>query len=79
MGNGVTLQVSDNGVGVPDEALPQIATAFMRLDASRTSEGNGLGLALVQAIADYHNATLSFSHNQPQGLRVCLHLPSFTT
>lgn len=68
------LQVSDNGVGVPDEELGNLTTAFTRLDSARNSEGNGLGLALVQAIADYHGATLKFSANTPSGLCVIVAL-----
>ena len=44
----------------------------VRLDAARESEGTGLGLALVRAVADRHGAELNLSQNDPQGLRVSL-------
>ena len=43
----------------------------MRLDISRSTEGNGLGLCLVKAVADLHKAELQLSSNQP-GLKVTL-------
>jgi signal transduction histidine kinase len=44
---------------------------FVRLEASRSTPGTGLGLTLVKAIADLHNARLELSDNAP-GLRVTL-------
>lgn len=48
---GVTLSVSDTGCGISAEDLPHVFTRFWRADTSRSLPGNGLGLALVQAIA----------------------------
>jgi signal transduction histidine kinase len=45
---------------------------MVRLDAARESEGTGLGLALVRAVADRHTAELELSSNKPSGLRVSL-------
>jgi signal transduction histidine kinase len=47
---------------------------FHRLDASRTTEGSGLGLSLVAAIADLHGIGIELSDNNP-GLAVTLRLP----
>jgi signal transduction histidine kinase len=44
---------------------------FVRLEASRSTPGTGLGLTLVKAIADLHNARLELSDNDP-GLRVSI-------
>lgn len=67
----VMFSVSDNGTGVTPEMLDHLTTRFYRVDKSRTSRGNGLGLNLVKAIADLHGMTLTLHDNQP-GLRVTL-------
>jgi signal transduction histidine kinase len=45
---------------------------FYRLDASRSTLGNGLGLALVAAVNDLHGAKIQLFDNPPRGLRVVL-------
>ena len=46
----VRLTVQDAGPGVPAEALPRLTEPFYQVDAARSGEGNGLGLAIVQAV-----------------------------
>lgn len=70
-----TLAVTDTGPGIPTDERKQVLQRFYRLEGSRTTSGSGLGLALVNAIADTHGATLAFSDNSP-GLRVELRFPS---
>jgi len=48
------LRVSDNGPGVPPSELENIFKRFYRLESSRTTSGSGLGLSLVDAIANLH-------------------------
>lgn len=66
---GVQLCVADNGPGVPAKDTKRIFQRFYRLDESRTTRGNGLGLSIVAAVAELHNAKLFASDNHP-GLRV---------
>lgn len=73
MGNGCIVTVADNGPGIPAEARDKVTQRFYRLEASRSTPGSGLGLSLVAAIADLHDAKLELSDNQP-GLRVTLRL-----
>jgi len=70
-----TLTVADTGPGIPPDMRDAVLRRFYRLDESRTSAGSGLGLALVKAIADLHNATLTLTDNEP-GLRVSLRFGS---
>ncbi len=65
----VMLSVADSGCGIPEEERDKVTGRFYRVDASGKESGSGLGLSLVQAIADYHNAELTLSDNAP-GLRV---------
>ncbi|MES2293930.1 MAG: HAMP domain-containing sensor histidine kinase [Pseudomonadota bacterium] len=67
--DGITLSVADDGVGVPSSETKRIFQRFYRLEASRTTAGNGLGLSLVAAVADLHTADLFAADNHP-GLRI---------
>lgn len=70
----IRLSVADNGPGVTAEDRPRIARRFARLDSSRTTPGHGLGLNLVEVIAEAHGGSLSIDDNSP-GLRVTMVLP----
>ena len=65
----VLLSIADTGGGIPEEEFDKVTRRFYRVDASRSEPGSGLGLSLVQAVADQHKAHLSFSNESP-GLRV---------
>jgi len=69
--------VADNGPGIPLEYYDKVKERFFRLEASRTSVGTGLGLSLVDAVAQLHRGELAFGDNQP-GLKVTLKLPIIT-
>jgi signal transduction histidine kinase len=67
----ITLSVVDDGPGVPENALGKLFVPFYRLESERNSVGNGLGLALVKAIADHHSSLLTSTNNSP-GLTVSI-------
>ena len=69
------LTVSDTGPGIPEELHARVLDPFYRVDASRSAPGNGLGLALVKAVADHHKAELRLRNLAP-GLAVTLRLPA---
>lgn len=69
---GRSFGVADNGAGVDPAQYSEIIKPMVRLDAARTRDGSGLGLALVRAVADRHSARLELSKHQPSGLRVTL-------
>ena len=74
-GDEVRLTVSDNGPGIPEKLQAEMLRRFTRMEASRSTPGNGLGLSLVKAVAEAHGATLVLSDNQP-GLRVIVSFAS---
>jgi signal transduction histidine kinase len=63
------IAVADDGPGIPLSERQHVFRRFYRLDSSRTTPGSGLGLALVEAIANLHGATIELADNGP-GLRV---------
>lgn len=75
VGAGLELAVVDNGPGIPSRERENVLRPFYRLEASRTTEGSGLGLSLVAAIAKRHDAKLSLGDNSP-GLRVAVLFPA---
>jgi signal transduction histidine kinase len=66
--------VSDTGPGIPPEARDKVFQRFYRLDRSRSTAGNGLGLSLVAAVAETHGIAITLADNQP-GLEVRLRFP----
>ena len=71
----VWQQILEEQVGhyalLPAADRERVLKRFVRLEASRSTPGTGLGLTLVKAIADLHNARLELGDNRP-GLRVTL-------
>lgn len=59
------LRVADNGPGIPEPEREKVRRRLYRLEHSRTTPGNGLGLALVDAIAALHGAELKLGDNAP--------------
>jgi signal transduction histidine kinase len=72
--DGVRIIVADNGPGIPEAERAKVLQRFYRLETSRTKPGQGLGLSLVHAIADLHDAKLMLEDNDP-GLRCILFFP----
>jgi signal transduction histidine kinase len=71
------LIVADNGPGVPTESHEKLFDRFYRPEA-RSTPGSGLGLSLVKAIANLHNAKIALHHNNP-GLLFEFHFPRRAT
>jgi signal transduction histidine kinase len=65
----VILSVADHGPGIPPDERDKVLERLYRLDRSRQTQGHGLGLSLVDAVAGVHDAALTLSDNAP-GLRV---------
>jgi signal transduction histidine kinase len=71
---GAVLAVSDRGPGIPGAEHHHVLRRFYRLERSRNSPGNGLGLSLVAAVAKLHGAHIEMADNTP-GLRIALCFP----
>ncbi|MBR0556334.1 HAMP domain-containing histidine kinase [Ciceribacter sp. L1K23] len=60
-GGEIAIAVADNGPGIPADKREDVVKRFVRLDASRSKPGTGLGLSLVSAVMDLHGGRLELS------------------
>ncbi len=72
---GFSVTIADSGPGIPESARQIVFDRFVRLEHSRTSPGNGLGLSLARAVIQLHGGTILLEDNEP-GLRVVVSLPA---
>lgn len=70
----INLRVADNGPGIPVDEREKVFRRLYRLEKSRTTPGNGLGLALVAAITSLHEGAIELGDNAP-GLIVTVSFP----
>jgi signal transduction histidine kinase len=77
-GDQVLLSVTDRGPGIPENDRDHAVERFVRLEASRTQPGSGLGLSLASAVATLHGGALKLSDAHP-GLRATLAIPALAS
>lgn len=65
LAEGPVLTVADTGPGIPRDEQDKVTTRFHRVEVSRSMPGNGLGLALVSAIARLHSLDLRIGDGAP--------------
>jgi signal transduction histidine kinase len=70
----VVATFSDDGPGIPTDQREKVLQRFYRMEKSRTTHSSGLGLSLVKAVADLHNASLTLGSRNP-GLIVEIAFP----
>jgi signal transduction histidine kinase len=77
-GDHVLLSVIDHGPGIPDGDRKHAVERFVRLEASRTLPGSGLGLSLANAVATLHGGELRLGDSHP-GLTATLVIPALSS
>jgi len=77
----VHLEVSDTGIGIPEEDRLNIFSRFYRVDKARSREagGSGLGLSIVHDAVLAHGGTIAVGQNKPQGSRFIVSFPRPTS
>jgi signal transduction histidine kinase len=73
-GSTIEITIADHGPGISEGDRLRATERFFRAESARSTTGSGLGLALVSAVAQLHNGTLTLSDNHP-GLRTLIALP----
>ena len=74
-GDAARVEVADSGPGVPPDRRDAVFDRFVRLEGSRSTPGNGLGLSLVRAVAALHGGEVWLEDNGP-GLKAIFTLPT---
>lgn len=74
-GQQLTIEIADNGIGIPEEALPLIYDELYRASNAHHIGGNGLGLSIVKTIIAMHGGQVDIRSKTEQGTVVTLQLP----
>ncbi len=74
-GGFANVEITDNGAGISEEALPRIFEKFYQGDPSHSKQGNGLGLAIVKQILQSCGGEISVESEVGKGTRFTVRLP----
>ncbi|MFP5371302.1 MAG: sensor histidine kinase [Actinomycetes bacterium] len=70
------VNVTDNGIGIPDEYAERIFVIFQRLHAREEYEGTGIGLSLCRKIVEFHGGRIAVDRGRASGTSVSFTLPA---
>lgn len=75
--NGIKLEVTDYGIGVPESEIPYMFERFYRVDSARhrTTGGSGLGLSIAKKIIDMHEGTVEVFSKPGNGTTISIQFP----
>jgi two-component system NtrC family sensor kinase len=75
----VVIDVSDTGVGIPEDHLDKIFTPFFTFSLKDEDQGSGIGLALVKEIVDEHGGEIRVSSEKGRGTTFTIRIPRLVT
>lgn len=73
--NGIAVSFKDSGIGIAEDAIPQLFERFYRVDAARKNDGTGLGLSIVQQIVTLHGGTIRVQSHSGEGSEFTITFP----
>jgi signal transduction histidine kinase/DNA-binding response OmpR family regulator/streptogramin lyase len=74
--NELLLQVTDDGIGIPEDQVGEIFNRFYQVNnSSKTFDGTGIGLALLKELVSFHNGTINVKSNAGSGTVFTLRFP----
>ncbi|GAB3041547.1 GAF domain-containing sensor histidine kinase [Spirosoma pulveris] len=71
----LTIQVVDQGIGIPKKELPQLTNPFYRASNATKIEGTGLGLSIARQFIEVHGGALQIESQQNKGTTCTIHIP----
>ena len=79
LGDGIEVRVIDDGIGIPEEALPHLFQEFYRAPNAKASDevGTGLGLAIVKDLVDQYHGCIEVESREGQGSTFTVTFPLF--
>ena len=77
LGDRVWMEVSDDGIGIPEKDRNRVFDRFYRVDKARSREsgGTGLGLSIAKEIVERHHGTIGLAPHDGPGTTIRLELP----
>lgn len=73
--NGIVVSFKDSGIGIAEDAIPQLFERFYRVDAARKNDGTGLGLSIVQQIVTLHGGSIEVQSHSGEGSEFTITFP----
>jgi two-component system OmpR family sensor kinase len=71
----VGVEVSDTGIGIPEDQIPHVFERFYRAEEARSTEGLGLGLSIARQIAEDHGGSIEARSKPREGSTFILRIP----
>jgi two-component system OmpR family sensor kinase len=71
----VGVEVSDTGIGIPEDQIPHVFERFYRAEEARSTEGLGLGLSIARQIAEDHGGSIEVRSKPREGSTFILRIP----
>jgi two-component system OmpR family sensor kinase len=71
----VGVEVSDTGIGIPEEQIPHVFERFYRAEEARSTEGLGLGLSIARQIAEDHGGSIEARSKPGEGSTFIIRIP----